>query len=119
VLEDGTSTPPLRATFLTPETFANLNSFIDALRDQHIFTPVSFTRTAENEGEVMTLEGASLLINLDADFGTTLANLISALSGSSLKDPAVRADLEYIDLRFGNKLYYKLKDADAPQNAEN
>lgn len=108
-LSSGTSTAALRGSFLDPASFAKLNAFLKTLKDQNLFTPISFTKTAKDEGDLATSEGVVLRINVTTDSSVILANLASALGGTSLQDPKVRSRLEYIDLRFENKMYYKLK----------
>ncbi len=112
-LVSGTSTDALKGSFLDEATFKKLNTFIQALKDLHVFTPIAFTKTAQGEGVISTEEGVDIRINTVSDISATLENLTSALGSSSLQDPKTRASLEYIDLRFSNKIYYKLKGGSA------
>ncbi len=70
------------------------------------FTPLG----AEVEGQdilVRLQEGFLLKASFGADAGTLIKNLQLVLSSDVLQGK--RGELEYIDLRFGNRVYYKLK----------
>lgn len=56
--------------------------------------------------ELRVLEGWYAIVNIDSEPNEAVENL-SIVFAKNLKDQ--REKLEYIDLRFGNKLYYKLK----------
>lgn len=118
MLESGTSTNPLLATFLPEFQFKKLNEFAAGIKSRREFTPIGFVRTKDSEGSVVTAEGVLLRIALNKDLDAVAINLTSALNASSLKDPGVRSTLEYIDLRFGNSLYYKLRGSSAVSSGE-
>lgn len=56
--------------------------------------------------EVMTKEGWRILINAKNEPDKAFANMMTAIE-SEIKEK--RKKLDYIDLRFGNKVYYKFK----------
>lgn len=76
-----------------------------------------FSRTGLETNEVVlekdgvyrfiTNEGWFVLLNDRSDLESPFDNFVLALN-SEIKEK--RADLEYIDLRFGNKVYYKFKN---------
>lgn len=107
-LADGNGTG-LRGHFMDRDSFSRLRAFTDAVEKSAGLRVVAFDRTSEGEGALLTDSGAKLLVSIKQDFAATEQNLASILAASALKDPAVRSELDYIDLRFGNKVYYKLK----------
>lgn len=60
----------------------------------------------ENIFEIVTKEGWKIILNGKNEADKTLANLITTLE-SGIREK--RKDLDYIDLRFGNKVYFKFK----------
>ncbi len=55
--------------------------------------------------QIVTKEGWQIFINSEVDLGEQLMSLLQILE-EEIED---RSDLEYIDLRFGAKMFYKLK----------
>ena len=65
-----------------------------------------------NEGEKMIvkiLDGWEIYFNLDQDVSKQIFNLNLVLKEKI--PPEIRGNLKYIDLRFGNKVYYKYKES--------
>ena len=76
-----------------------------------------------NDGEIKMFlvsskgsKNPAVLFKSDADFGKILENLQTALDTDPLKKKFDKnySSLEYIDLRFGNKVYYKFANEVAP-----
>jgi hypothetical protein len=57
----------------------------------------------------LTTRGPEIIFNTDSDFEQVMENLQSVLDTEPLKSDFVNkySSLQYIDLRFGNKVYYK------------
>lgn len=98
--------------FLDKNTFTKLNKFA--------FSSADFLRIRVNDAVVVSKDAvlffdnnSRLILNLDSDLEKTFENLAVFLGEPEFKgdsDTSNTFDLfEYIDLRFGNKILYKLK----------
>lgn len=106
---------PLGVFFLR-EQFANFIKFKEVLNKMNLKTAALFTK---DDGDVlMYLSSKSILVNSpkiifkkDADLDKIVENLQAALSTDPLKSGFNNnyENLEYIDLSFGNKVYYKFR----------
>jgi uncharacterized protein YgiB involved in biofilm formation len=65
--------------------------------------------SVQNEQDfwVPLVAGYVVKVSYGEDANTVVANLQLVLSSDALKDK--QNEIEYVDLRFGNKVYYKLK----------
>lgn len=98
---------PLRASFLGEDRFASLAALVATLGKED--SPVSVEITPEKDVIVTFLSGSQLIFALaDAPEGI-LARLSAARASDALAGVSPE-DISYIDLRFGNKLYYRLKE---------
>lgn len=70
-------------------------------------TPVSVTVEDDQDFSVMFAQGFFLKASYGSDAYALARNIQLVLGSNTLKER--QADLEYIDLRFGNRVYYKLK----------
>lgn len=103
---------PVGKTYL-PDAFSALSELLARL-DQAGF--VAHTISESGEDIVIGLDhGFDLYLSFDDDLDTTLENLKLALSSETLRNR--ETELEYIDLRFGNRVYYKF-GGEEPQTAE-
>jgi len=100
-----TSTAPLGQMFL-PRQFAGVLTFLSRLRDQG-FSPTGVSVDNEQDFSVSLAEGFVVRATFSADASALVRNLQTVLSSDSLNGQQSRA--EYIDLRFGNRVYYKLR----------
>ena len=99
----GTSTP-IGQTYL-PGTFAGIVALLDRL-GQAGLSPRSVI-VDERDFSVALAEGFELRASFGTDVSSIMRNLELVLSSDTL---AGKEDqIEYIDLRFGNRVYYKLK----------
>lgn len=92
--------------------FSDMNTLIDGVRALG-FDPVSIVMTAFDNGYVALFDGVRVIVDPRDDVVTTLETFTSAL-----KDPVLQkkmksntSGLEYFDLRFSNKVYYKFRDS--------
>ncbi|PCI29747.1 hypothetical protein COB55_01580 [Candidatus Wolfebacteria bacterium] len=106
-----TSTEPLRKSFLTPEKVAHVADFLGLL-ETLFFEPISFLVTAENDYVVTMKNNVSILIAPDSDLLEVLENLQSVVSSEKFADALSDSSsiLEYIDMRFDNKVFYKFAE---------
>lgn len=93
---------PLGAQFLDPERFARLVAFIDLLRSQNLSVEASVT-IDEDEGELRLMDRTRILFR-STDDSAKLARRLALLLES---ENAPQLPLEYIDLRFGDRVYVK------------
>ncbi len=89
---------------LTKDEVANLFAFERQLGDMRIlFSQVNIDRLAGKWMAVKTLAGFNILIDASGDIPAQILNL-QVLLRDTLKDTS---NLQYIDLRFGDHVYYK------------
>ena len=100
-----TSSDPIGNEFISAH-FPSLLATLDRI-GQAGFTPRGATADNDHDYEVPLQEGFAIKASFGADASVLSENLKLILSADSLKSK--RSDLEYIDLRFGNRAYYKLK----------
>ena len=98
----------LGAPILPPEEFKQLLAFVRELPALSL-APVSVALLPEKDVEVHLESGSALLLSRNADYAVTLDNLRSALSSDAFKEQPVHT-LEYLDLRFGDRVFFKFKD---------
>jgi len=107
---------PKGANFSSGE-FQNLVIFKESLKDLDI-RPVAIFLKEDKDIEVILSSSQSLreapkiIFKSDSDLNKMVENLQSALSADPLRDDFKNKydSLKYIDLRFGNKVYYKFND---------
>jgi hypothetical protein len=114
---DSSSTPP---QFLTTAQFRALSLFVDLLA-QKIDAGPAVSAAVNNEDDVTVTfqDGFRTLFILD-DASTHSGDLLQRVSLVLQSQPFSAnkiADFEYLDLRFGDKLYYKLKGSAAAESA--
>lgn len=108
------STSPIGANLLPQENFRELSGFIEKARGLEL-APLSIHIGNEQYAELILDEGWRLKFHLDQNF-TELAGNLAALAHSEEWGKALRGEaldgrmLEYMDLRFGSKVYYKFKE---------
>lgn len=102
-----TSTPAIGQTFAPGHT-QGLVAFLQLLA-QSGYTPLGASVQSDQDFSVPLQQGFSIYASFGEDPATLVSDLQLILS-SALSGQA--ANLEYIDLRFGDKVYYKLKGED-------
>jgi len=99
---------PLRAQFMEVKKYKLLDVFIKSIGDAGLYPKVFVSKKSEyhlilsNGGDIMWKEGQ----NLDQ----IRSNLVAFVEDSNFqKDKNNLNNILYIDLRFGNKIFYKYK----------
>lgn len=108
---------PIGATFLGSEKFKEISFFIKSMKDIDL-NPFSFFAKENDDYEVYledssqkyNFSGGKIIFNKSDNLGEIFDNLKTILKENALTkefDHAVQ--LDYIDLRFGSKVFYKFK----------
>ena len=97
---------PVGQTFL-PGHFVNARTFLESL-ERAGFLAQKISVDNEEDISVLLTRGFAIRASLVGDVESTMRNLELVLSSDSLRGK--EEDLLYIDLRFGNKVYYKFKE---------
>jgi len=92
--------------FFLQGRFAGIVYFLDSLRGAE-HEVKSFRVENEKDFSVTLGNGLVLLFPFDADLEAMLRNLTLALEADAVRGR--EGELEYVDLRFGNRVYYKFK----------
>lgn len=91
-------------TVLTPEEISNIFAFQEGLKQMQIaFLETQVDRLAGKWIGILTKDGYTILFDATGDIGAQLHRL-DVLKKGELKD---KTKLQYIDLRFGDHVYYK------------
>ena len=101
---------PIGQTFL-PKNFSGVLELIKRLR-QVGFAPQGASADDDMDFSVQFDEGFVLRASFSADANELVRNLQLALSSDPLRGKVNK--VEYIDLRFGNRVYYKNKSTQSP-----
>jgi len=102
--------PVLGKNFLKPEDFGALTSFVNLIKSMNLeIIEVSIDENEDLRGKLE--EEGEIIFNLRQDFNQLLEDVRTILSDNKLKNSLEDEDivLDYIDLRFGNKVFYKLR----------
>lgn len=107
-----TGTSPVGAHYLassTPGTFGSALSFVSAIGGVDFFgasfKPLALIAKEEDEFEVVTAGGTRIFFTLDQDIQRSIQAFRRIVESERL----TTAPVEYIDLRYGNKVYYKMR----------
>ena len=100
---------PLGRQFLTSQKFENLKFFTEGLKELSL-NPVSVFVGEIGVYKAYLRGGGAVIFDESKDFGRLLQDLRLAISGREELKEGDFSDLNYIDLRFGNKIFYKLKN---------
>lgn len=92
--------------FLEPSEFTLLQQFQSLLTEKQ-YQLGGLLVLDEETLEVYLLNGPRLVVLRYADYAAVLENLDSILRSPQFSDPSYFRNLEYIDLRFGSKVYIK------------
>lgn len=107
-----TSTPGFSGNpkqFLTPADFRALTPLVQAIAKNQQGSEVSnVTVDAQNDVHLLFANGFSVIFALSDAGGDAYERFTLALQSDPFKQHPI-SDFEYLDLRFGDKLYYHLK----------
>lgn len=99
----------LSEQYLAPGSFSSLSALVDAIaQNQSQDAIASVEVDSSNDVHVGFASHFALLFPLSTDGGDVYNRFMLALQSDVFAGHTI-ADFEYLDLRFGNKLYYKLK----------
>lgn len=105
------STEPLGKEFVTKERFNDLLTFADGI--ESLGFPVLAIGVGNGEDSTLIVDTekprAVIRFRNDDPYGEILSNLGAALSKDELKTELENKKLEYFDLRFTNKVYYRFR----------
>lgn len=96
---------PLRSRVAEEEIFKNLKIALKVLQKEVALEVLSI-KISESDAFIYLTEPWFIKIALDSDIDYQISNLKTILDSQELRQ--VRQKLKYIDLRFGNRVYYKL-----------
>ena len=100
---------PLRQQFLNPEMFKNLEPFIKDLGQIGLYPKVFINKG--DEFNLVFSNGAMIMWKATADLDSVQSDLESFLTDANFtKEKNALQRIIYIDLRFGNKVFYKFHD---------
>lgn len=101
---------PLPKQFLTPASFHSLSALVKTFVKK-ITPDVIQTVTVDDNSDVhlAVSGGYEILFALDDDGGDVFQHFTLTLTAAPFTTHTL-SDFEYIDLRFGDKVYYKLKN---------
>lgn len=106
------TSPVIGKEYFSPkENFKSLTKFVSDMKNLALH-PVYMIYSDNDEFTAFMGSGAKIIFNAKDSFEKTSSNLKTLLQSNvfaSTSDPISKID--YIDLRFGNKLFYKLKDS--------
>ncbi len=109
---------PIGSTYMSEQDFFGIRPFIGAFEDLG-YAPLSLTRMDDGDFELRMDDGAKIIFSSDTKLSILLDNMESILDSDSFRE-AKDQPLEYIDLRFGNKVYYKFQEEEQkPEVIEN
>lgn len=96
--------------FLTAQQFQSLSALVDAFaQNQATNTIQSIAVSSTGDVTVSFADGFDLLFSLSQDAGDVYQRFTLALQSDPFKQNPL-SSFEYLDLRFGDKLYYMLKN---------
>jgi len=93
-----------------PESFGQINLFLSKLSLFKV-KPIELSVSGDGDYEIAIEGGGRIIVNPAKDLAVALENLRVLLTQSELsKNQDFPLALDYIDLRYGNKVFYKLRE---------
>ncbi len=99
---------PIGQSYAPKAYFSSLLAFARELNDAG-FVVKAFHDRQDDAVEALLSEGQRLVFTRDIDFVAALGNFKTVIGDPSFGGSAGFVKTDYIDLRFGNKVFYKLK----------
>lgn len=109
--EWSSSTTPLGETVMEQTEFDGITVFLETFKEIG-YIPVSFTKNPNGDFSIRMESGVEILYSEGVRLSVILDNLQSVVESDSFSEIS-QEQLEYIDLRFGSKVYYKLHGEEA------
>jgi len=100
---------PVGQYFFERDAYRSLTLFLTSLRTEDILA-VDFAIRDEDDYEMYLGSGTRVIFGRDQDLGNVIENLKSVLSAEEFQKNTL-GSVEYIDLRFGNKVYYRIQNS--------
>lgn len=107
----------LRDVFLGEDTIKKIDEFDDFLSESNIKV-VSIDVKSLSEVRVLTDSIGTIIYSLDKEYLPQEKALLGALSSDRLKDKSEYSNIDYIDIRFGNKVFFKERDINSSDVSE-
>lgn len=101
---------PIGGQFLQQSKYQSLLFFKSAI-EEALLKPVAVFKSIDGDMEIYLDDDSRIIYNLEQDINRLATDLALILKNDSfLKEMAEKGTpLDYVDLRFGNKVYYKFK----------
>ncbi len=99
---------PIKQTYSSTEYFHSLLGFAKDLASIG-FSVSLFRERPDADFEVQLLGGQRLIFGRDANFASIINNFQTIVSDPSFSGTSGLSKVDYIDLRYGNKVFYKTK----------
>lgn len=104
--ENATTTDPIGSQFLSPPAFRALRIFVESVESQDV--SIEYVRVETPNRFVLVMEkGGDIIFDPEDGYDHLLGNLTIVLSSRDFEDAGA---IEYVDLRFGNRIFYKAKE---------
>jgi hypothetical protein len=102
---------PLGHEFLSLESFLFLSRIKESLVGFHT-NPINVFVTENNEAFFAISSGLGVRINTEDDISLLETNMQAVFRSGSWAEKVATGNIEYLDFRFGNKVFYKYKNTD-------
>ncbi|MDP3996471.1 MAG: hypothetical protein Q8P86_02135 [bacterium] len=96
---------PISQRYDTKEGFVAVLSFLEEVKNITNLTPIAFWEKEDGERQVFLENGTKVIFSLEQEFSTVLESL--SIAFANIQTGGKIPELEYIDLRFENKVFYK------------
>lgn len=99
---------PVGETYLSTVFFKTLEEFNTVLSEDLDINVTEVYSEDQNTFVFVTVEGPRILVDATDDFTLVADNLATVMEQQAINE-AQFSNIEYIDMRFGNRVFYKLK----------
>lgn len=104
----GAATAGMPRQYLEPEQFNSLSALVQAFKDKEGESIARVVVDEHNDVRATFTNGFTLMFTLNADSGDVYERFLLAKTAEPFTTHTL-TDFDYLDLRFGDRLYYKLK----------
>lgn len=110
----GTAEAPLGKTLIAPAHYIHLSELVSFLTaHEYPITQVAISEDVQ-EAFLTIKNGPEIRINIEDELSARADMIITIFNEEPLRDIAI-SGIDYIDMRFGKKLYYRFVGEDTPQ----